>query len=637
MDGYTQGLEWVPGGAKCDTLVCMFELGRWLGTRNVAWLLVVCAAVRSLAAQERVATAGRVLAVDGKPVAGATVMFVGSVPPLFDRFDPADYHEVKSDEKGRFKVRLLARGDYATWAVGLTNPDGSCWVSDLREVQPGTGFEIQLRGKQDVTRMKVSGLDGWKDVGPLRIELGLSTNTVRRQPVRVVDGVVTLPPRPDGLHVMVFVVNRDGELLFAESLNEARMLDGFVVPHPQVARVRVCGAAGNAIANAVIRMEADTRCWGERPNALGGHRSLSEWRVVGKTDDAGELRVSVPTRREGSSYPHGFSMMVASKRGYRASLSGFYGGVVIDGNASASWPEDRVLPFTLEKAATWSGRLVGRDGLPAQNLPVEVSAQMLLPMDRGGFRQYATAFRSATDVDGSFCFEQLPKEFAEVLFHVGMPRSADGVRERAPAFRKVDLKQPLLLDLRTLPKLDLHVLDLNGLPARNAHVLLLPVPIGERKLDASTHIVRLDNAGKARVPVQPGRWQVVATDRFGLHWTVVDVTKDQSVAIRLAELQVLRGTVLKDPATRRSRIKFGINMQHVGFGGVMNEGIVPAIGAPLNRWLLGGTEIGEDGAVAFRFASVERTQLGAFAKAASKSAEFLLMPGSGLEIDLRSK
>jgi hypothetical protein len=432
-------------------------------------------------------------------------------------------------------------------------------------------------------------------------------------------------------------VDREGELLFAESFVGRAARGDFVVPHPQEARVRVRDKAGNAIAGTTIRIEAGANLWGARPNALGGHRSMCEWRIVGETDAAGETIVSVPTRAKGIPYPRGFSMLVASKRGYRASLGGFYGGIVIDGEGRGKLPEDGVLPFTLEKAATWSGRIVDSGGRPEEGTSVEVSAQMLLPMGGGGLREYATQFQTLTNADGTFRFDELSKEFASVLCHVGMPRSDRGLRQRAPALLKVDLEQPLLLDFRTLPVLGLHVLDSNGLPARNAHVMLLPVPIGERKLDASTHILRLDNAGKASVPMQPGSWQVLATDGIGLQWKVVEVTKDRRVSLKLAELPVLRGTILKDPDASLRQIHFGVNGESYRGGDTMDEGIVRSIGTSLNGWLLAGTVIGKEGAFTMHFAEVDRTELRTYVKLAKQRVSFRLSAGAGLVLDLRSK
>ena len=78
------------------------------------------------AAQERLATAGRVLDPAGQPVTGAKVTFVGAVAPLWDKFEPADHIEIVTDANGRFLARLLEWGDYVAWAAGPEAADGGC-------------------------------------------------------------------------------------------------------------------------------------------------------------------------------------------------------------------------------------------------------------------------------------------------------------------------------------------------------------------------------------------------------------------------------------------------------------------------------------------------------------------------------
>lgn len=596
------------------------------------WVLAWSVAASSLGAQERVATAGRVLDQLGKPMAGATVSLVGSVPPHRDRFEPADYHEVKSDAKGRFQVKLLAHGEYSAWAVGPVGADGSYVVSELHHLQPGAGVEIPLRDQREATFMPIAGLDAWPDLGPLRVEVGLATDTVHRVPVDVLDGVVTLPPRPNDMYVMVFVLTRDGEVLCADTVMRPDWT--LPVPWPEATRVRVRDKQGNAVAGATIRMEFGWSSYWPDPKTLGGPHPLTEWRVVATTDAAGEAVVDVPVRKWSQYFPARFSMMVASKRGYRASCSGFLASSrVVDGVTVEGLPEHGVLPFTLEKAETWSGRIMGRDGRPAANLPLEVSAQMKLSSNGGRSREYATAFRTTTSADGTFQFEELPKGFEDVLLHVGMPSSEAGVSRRAAAFLKPRLDRPLLLDLGTLRALDLQVVDSRGVPARNAYVLLLPVPIGQRKLDASTHVLRLDNRGRASVPVQPGAWQVMVTDRIGLGWKVLNVIKDQTVSLKLDELQVLSGTLLVDADAPYRHMEFGIASE-TSSAVPMHSGIVRSIGTPLNRWLLAGSKIAADGAFTLRFVTVDKTVLWV---SGFGWLRFPLVAGSGMEFDLRKK
>ena len=138
----------------------------FLISSKLAWLLVTAAAIPA----QRSATGGRVLDGDGKPLADATVTFVGSEPPIGARFAPADTVEVRTDDKGRFVVRLLPRHDYSCWAAGPADANGDRLVSRVLDVRPGTGFEIHATETASPTRVVVSGIDAWPEIGPLRLK-----------------------------------------------------------------------------------------------------------------------------------------------------------------------------------------------------------------------------------------------------------------------------------------------------------------------------------------------------------------------------------------------------------------------------------------------------------------------------------
>lgn len=582
-------------------------------------------------AQERLATAGRVLDQAGKPVVGATITFVGSVPPLWDRFEPADHVEVVSDAKGRFVVQLLEWGDYDVWAAGPELADGGHMVSRVREVRPATGFEISLTKRRAASELVVKRLELWKNVDAIHVEVALSTNALHRQRVDVVKGVAKLPPRPVGLNWLMFAVNADGDIVFAERDRSGVDRIGFDVRQPGKIPVRVVDEAGKPIAGATIRGDSCRYLWGARSNSVTGTLPICRWRVLGKTDANGEVVVTMARLTNSLLYQAG--MMMASHPGYRASLGGFCAGVIVDGAGAHGNKPDKVLPFTLVKAKRWGGQLIGKDGQPLGGVPLQLTGKVLIPLSQNSQTFFDTSLLVTSAADGSFSFDGIPSGLGNCLLHVGTQEQLAGPGTRAPALLAADFESPLRLDLRQLLTVELVVKDPVGQPARGARVLLVPLPMDDREVDPSTYTLRLDQRGCATVPVQAGRWQIMAINREAFGMQSLEVKRDELLVLRMQEHELVAGRVLMDAGADRGAVSCMISSW--SHGNASGEGITPELGRRLNDWLARGVVVGRDGSFTWPFVPHARQQYGGHMSIGGKAKTVHLVQDEGLVVDLR--
>lgn len=608
-----------------------------MGLSRMGWsgvLLVVALLADGALAQGRVATAGRVLDREGKPVVGATVTFVGSVPPLWDRFEPADHVEAVSDANGRFVVRLLEWGDYSAWAAGSATVDGHRMVSAFRGVRPATGFEISVTEKRARGRLVVTGLAAWQGVEDVHVEVALATNSVHRQRVELVAGAADLPPRPIGLNWMVFFVNASGGIVHAELIRKKGDEIEMAMPPPGKIPVRVVDDAGNPVANAMIRGDSCTDLWGPRPASPTGTRPVREWRVLGTTDANGEAVVTMARPTNSLLYRAG--VLMASQPGYRASLGGWYTGVIVDGARPAKKPVG-VVPFTLTKVDRWGGRVIGKDGQPLAGVPLQLTGRVLIKLGPQSRTFFPLNLRAKTAADGSYSFDGLPDGIGNCLLHVGVDEQIAATRMRAPALLAIDFGKRLIVDFRKLHTVEITVKDPSGEPARSARLLLVPLPMDGRQIDPSTYTLRLDQLGRASVPVQVGRWQVVAIDRGGFVTDILDVDGRESLALRMRSHGRVGGEVLMDSIEDRFDVHCMI-MWVAHNGAATDQGVTPKLAEQLNRWLTKGVVVTKTGTFSWPFLSWGQPKLGGQMRLGDKSS-IVALDGSESEVvvDLRSK
>ncbi len=613
-------------------------------------LLVGC-----LAAQERLATAGRVLDAARQPLAGATVTFVGSEPPIGDRFANADRVVVTTDDKGRFRTELLCGSDYSCWAAGPAGADGSRTVSEVKNgVRAGTGFELRALHVRSTSRLLVSGLGPWQHLGPLRFEVAVAVAHVHREPLVFVDGWADLPTLPIGTAWLMFVVDREGHLLHGQRMEPQPGDVRLGVPPLRDIPVRVVDPQGAPIAGAQVHS------W----TAIGTRRvsrtqlidpcRLAEWRYVGTTGPDGTALVRVPCREDPftADDPDG-PLLLASQPDCAAAVSGWNHGIVVDGHMVEKL-EQPMVPFTLHAARSWRGRILDDSGKPLPAVAVQLAASLPIRTHGGGTARPAT-FHPRSAADGWFVFDALPYGLEATTLLVHTPPSAVGTPNRdapprtearrvpplvhAPALLTPRRDRPFELDLRTLPMLTVEVRDTTGGPARNADVIMLSLPPEHWQPDDATHMFQLDALGSARTRVQPGRWCVFVTDRVGFAHTTLEVSRSADLAMDLQALAVLHGQV-RLPADRdKSAISISVHSSS-HLTKTADEAILAlrAIAPKVNSWLAANTRAAADGTFALRFVDLPGSTFEGWVEGDGRIVRLKLQPSTEpIEFDLRTK
>ncbi|MHC4919352.1 MAG: carboxypeptidase regulatory-like domain-containing protein [Planctomycetota bacterium] len=130
---------------------------------------------------------GEVRGKDGKPWVGATV-FLRSWPLLENiRVGSPDVVETRTDERGRFRARILEGRQYTVWAQGQPDADGKVRLSNVVEQVVVQMPVLLYAAKEPVAPRKamITGLDKWSDYQPFRIRLVDEISSPRVLPVQV--------------------------------------------------------------------------------------------------------------------------------------------------------------------------------------------------------------------------------------------------------------------------------------------------------------------------------------------------------------------------------------------------------------------------------------------------------------------
>jgi hypothetical protein len=554
-------------------------------------------------AQERVATAGRVLDAGGRPVANATVHFAGSEPPLRDRLEPADAVTATTNDKGRFQVALRERAEYEGFAIAPPAADGTHACSAVLAVRPGTGFEIVLSATTRSRQLTVAGLDAWREHAALRLEMAMALAHGHAVPLEVRDGRAELPLVPPGTAWHLFVRDDAGALWWSERIDPAATPATFTMPPPRTIPVRVVDAAGAPVAGADIRAYA-AQPWRAGHHALTPPPPLVEWRIVGRTDATGTAAVVVPCRDDPFADPRATApLLLAGKPGHAGALGGWCGQRIGE-DALAARSSERLVTFTLAPRAAFAGRLLGTDGKPIADRAVALSGRCSMPLPKGAVLRMPAMFTARTAADGTFAFGSLPPLEAPVL-HVPSTEP----KRRPPALFVPDLAQPFVLDASRLATIDLVVRGVDGEPARGADVVLLPSPIGDHELDASTWRGRLDNRGTAQLQLQPGTWSLAGADRSGFALTTVDCAGAKPLELSLAALPVLRGAIALVVDDRPEHAQLFVNgISHGSAAPPEPTATLRALGAAFNPWYAACTVVAADGSFELPFLDVPGTR-----------------------------
>ena len=177
----------------------------------------------------RVTLSGAVYRADGKPWEGATVELTHRpYPSLVLPTSSVDIISTKTDERGRFRVKVLDGQAYGAWAWQREGSRYRCTDVVERVVagKPPRLTETKA-GPRWSRRARVEGLEAWKKYGPFKFALvdrGYKP-TLRKTLTLGEDGSVDLPPLPGRYAELEIRAANDREI-FTRLVprNEAQML-----------------------------------------------------------------------------------------------------------------------------------------------------------------------------------------------------------------------------------------------------------------------------------------------------------------------------------------------------------------------------------------------------------------------------
>jgi len=598
----------------------------------------------TLPAQQRLATAGRVLDAAGQPLLAATVTFVGSEPPIGDRFSNADRVVVTTDDKGRFRAELLVGSDYSCWAATPVAADGMRFITRVQDgVRAGTGIELKAVPAR-APRLQVTGAAAWQDIGPLRFEIAIGVAHLYREALAVTGGVADLPALPHGAPWFVFAIDATGVVLCTQRFDPTPDGVRFAIPPPQTIPVRVRDESGAPIDAASIHVRTSFGRGSSRHFLIPPPRG-SEWRLVGHTGPDGTASVLVPCREDPFSFQGIDGPLLLATKPDHAGTAGGFGKLTPQASGT---PRARELALTMRAAQPWRVRILDESGHAVPPTVVRLATGIVLRTTGGGVVPDVT-FTPRPGDDGWLLFDMLTPalEATTLLVHTSpaadsRPNVAkDGPREprhvRAPALLTPRRDQPLDLDLRTLPMLTLRVTDASGGPARDASVVMVPLPIDSWQPNDATHAFHLDATGAARTRVQPGRWFVFVTDRSGFTSTDLDVTRSQDLALQLEQLASMRGRVLGPKAGGNVEFSVHSHVERVPANDDVSRAM-RAVAYRANSWLAANTSVAADGTFTLRFVDVPGSSFEGWVAWGGRSVRLWLRPSTDeIEFDLRKQ
>lgn len=483
------------------------------GSNCVAALLAAFATTGALVAQDAMTEAARratfVRVVDGKgaAIAGAVVTFVGCVPWLGLAFGPSDTQHIGTDERGRAQARLQGGLCYVTWAVGPADAEGRAMVS------PVTGFlgagsvsELVCDEPRAPVHVTVTGLEAWRDAGPLRFHLVTSTPGTETE-LELRDGRLELPPSPQA---MLEVRTADGQPLWSvdPKANEV------VIPPPQRVHVSVHDERGAPVAGAAIRQRIGRRQYW-RHDGIGGP-SEERLRELGATGDDGTALVVVCHPVDPLREARGEMLLFASAPGRPPVAGGVFGSSFYVDDRRVAAPPGDVLKFTLRRVEP----LIGNCGRVPEGTVAHLHAVCRLYSGNNAYHHDARAFVTPVSTNGAFVFDGVPAEIDSTRLTLIAPEGKRAL-PLFPTLSGRDLPPEVAVRAGHGPlgfevsEVQVRVLDATGGPARGA--VLCVVPGGARGVLLRDAILRcpLDSRGVASLSLAAGPWSVLVVDGEG--------------------------------------------------------------------------------------------------------------------------
>jgi len=500
---------------------------------------------------------GRVETKRGGPWASANVTLVSRPYPMAELIGRLERIETKTDAAGRFSARMRSGRCYEAWAWAPTS-DGLYRVTDAAVALSGTRLVLRESPRARPTvRIVIDGLSAWDDHKPFRYVLHFGTRVIWSQEVEPGrDGSLLVPPTP-GWACWVTIYERSGLPLVAGEIEvdpkhwedlqrlrrpellEGKRKNGFPVAflrqrvrigEPTHVQLNVESAAGDPVRAA--RVLARTY--------LTGCPERTELAMTGRNGTA-ELVLPKSTYQSSSYLPTDLRVLGSGYEELRV-------------RAPARLDK---LTVHLQPGAKIRGRVLLRNGQPAKQLP-------LLLFDRMGNSESSSPVVVRTTVNGRFEIDHreigspysltallLDQHLAQITTPGDRPlhNMAWLAVSQKRGQRTIDLGD---IVIEKLAKVDVQVVDPEGLPARNAMLIVLA---GWDKPDSGLYLARsfrADRVGRVRLLFPAGGplllGAAVANVGYKAAALTANVNRDGIVPVRmrLESLVPVTGTAVDE-------------------------------------------------------------------------------------------
>lgn len=453
----------------------------------------------------------RVESADGRPLAGATVVFAGGLPHLGDAGE-RDLQQVATDARGRAQAKLRPGLCYVAWATSPAAAHGATATTPVHGWF-GAGALLTLRCAAPAAprRVRLQGESAWAKHGPLRFVLLTSWPGTVVELVPEADGGLLVPPGP--VHRLE-VQTAAGRPLWHAAVGADEVL---AIPPPRGLRVRVVDERGAPLAGAAMRH----RVGRVPPWRLDGFGGVSEdrWRELGATGDDGTCTVEVPYAAEPLvDQKHGELLLFACVPGRQQVAGGVFNNVLYQDDRKAAAVANGELRFTCRPAEPLRGVV---PAMPAGSF-VHLAAVCKIYHERTSYSHDPRSFVAPVAADGTFVFDGLPAELHGSRLSLVPPLDARRPVPWFPAVGGRELPAMVAGDGRpasaeAFADLSLRVLEPGGGPALGLCAVVAPAAQQGVLLRDSAIRFPLDARGEAALRLPPGKWLVLAAGAAG--WT----------------------------------------------------------------------------------------------------------------------
>lgn len=514
-------------------------------TRKPGWPCLLLACSAPLAAQD-VATIGRFVDPDGKPIAGASVTFATSHPSVLDALVPPRLVEAVTDASGGFRVRLPQRAEHSLWALGPTEPAGR-WRSEVVEgVVAGSVLVLRAKERSAAARIRMTPPPELGP-GPFTIEV---CGPARHGPTHRVplgaDGTATLPELPAGRTALRLFDAGD------------RPVVGWFWPNGErtaTAAVRHCAVEvvdenGKPVAGAQVAALVST--------SIGG----GGWYSSGRTIDT--LIEGPPTDAAGRSVvvvaEHFVAGFVAWTGDRHARLARRQPQEIVDGALQPMRPDLPADDVPIRLIARTGPVLHGtlrRGTAPLADRRIVAYVDGVCSRQEGGSSAssgYSATYRGRTDASGAFRLPGVARPLQAL--HLGI-ETGDEVptlllpRPEVPA-------EPIDIDLDGWPDTTLRLRTGGALPPAASRFLLWPATATH---GGAPSVLVGERSGQVRARLEPGSWFVFATDGENQAAKVVDVPsgRDLTVELPAVPLAAMAGRLVDGEGKPVAGVTFSAN------------------------------------------------------------------------------